>query len=290
MKYIVDIQGFVAPYNITATDKSFKNPKNKFILKELSIIKVESSSSSSLWSTLLPSSTQYIRNDVENFLFAPPYPWQCLPEKFKNANHWVVCNLHGIPWEAGDIAYNQLHNILNSKLQNATYIFVKGLEKKEWFKRNLRLSPNIINLEDIGCPSLKNLRVSACVFFNYHRRVKREHHHCATENVRKLKIWFWEKFSDIPSFKRSLMLLHHSYSAKNLDKEDIAVLPQDFIIKYLSKDIESIWDKLPVSYQLNNEIASCRQCQEHWSSDLDEYDNIDGHPPMKKECILCINK
>lgn len=260
MKYIVDIQGFQAP--------------NEFIVKELSIIKIDPSSLS-----------QYGRNDVECLLFQPPYPWINLSPKFKFSNLWLVRNHHGIPWNAGDIPYDHLHIIMNNKLKNATYIFVKGVEKMKWLEQNLQLTSNIINMEVMGCPSLKTLRVSACIFFNYHRHVS--DHHCAAENGRRLRMWFMEKFGDGPSFKRSIALLHHSYSVQNLDKEDIAALPQEFVIRYLSKDIEYIWDKLPESYQQNPEIAACRLCQKHWISDLVEYDNIDGPPPMQKDCQEC---
>lgn len=72
-------------------------------------------------------------------------------------------------------------------------------------------------------------------------------HHCATENGRKLKMWFWEKFGDSPSFKRSIALLSHSNIITKMDEEDIAILPPEFILPYLSNAIEYIWKKLPKS-------------------------------------------
>lgn len=263
MKFIVDIQGFQAT--------------NKFIVKEFSIVKIDSSPLS-----------EFSRDDVECLLFEPPYPWLNLPPKFKSSNLWLVRNHHGIPWSAGDIPYDQLEEQLNNRLMNATYIFVKGIQKKMWLEQNLQLSSTIINLQDIGCPTLKTLRVSTCIFFNYHRHVP--NHHCAAENGRQLRMWFLEKFGIGASFKRSIILLQHSHSLNNLDKDDIAVFPPEFLFTYHSKDIEHAWDKLPERYQLNPEILACRICMKHWSRSTDEYhyDVIDGLPPMVKECNRCI--
>lgn len=268
MKFIVDIQGFQST--------------NEFIVKELSIIKIVPS---------LSSLFQYNRNDVECILFQPPYPWINLSSKFKSTNLWLIHNHHGIPWNAGDIPYDQLHEIVHNKLKSATYIFVKGLEKKKWLAQNFKLSSNIINLEDLGCPALNILRVSTCTFFNYHRRVL--NHQCASETGRKLRMWFWEKFGYGPSFNRSLMLLQQShYGLRDMDTEDIPKLTAEFLLAYQSKNIESVWDKLPKSFQRNPKIAACRLCFKHWPKAIEgsTYDVIDGPPPMIKNCISCLKK
>lgn len=263
MKYIVDIQGFQAP--------------NKFIVKEFSIVKIEPSPLS-----------EFSRDDVECLLFEPPYPWVNLSPKFKSTNLWLVRNHHGIPWSAGDIPYDSLENQIQNKLKNASYIFVKGVEKKMWLEQNLQLSASIINLQDIGCPALQTLRVSTCIFYNYHRHVP--NHHCAAENGRQLRMWFFEKFGRGASLKRSLILLRHSHSLNNLDEDDIREFSPEFLFTYHSKDIECVWDKLPESYQRNPEIATCRLCMEHCTRDVYgyEYDVIDGSPPMIKDCTSCI--
>lgn len=264
MKFIVDIQGFQAP--------------TEFIVKEFCIVKIDAS----------PQIVGNDESDVTCLLFEPPYSWSNLTAKYQQSNLWLTHKYHGIPWSAGDIPYNQLWDQIHNKLADATYIFVKGEEKKKLLERNLQISTTIIDLQDIGCPTLKNLRVSACIFFNFHRNTP--NHHCAAENGRRLRIWFLEKFGYGPTFKRTITLLQHSRFLHKLDDDDLAVLPQEFLLTYHSQDIDSVWDKLPKSYHHNPEIAACRLCLKHWPKAVDgyDYDVIDGIAPMIRECNHCI--
>ncbi len=124
MEYVVDVQGF-------------KRPLNAFTFKEIAV-------------------TPLGEEDAVPvvFLIQPPYSWDSLPIKFRCENSWLIRNFHGIPWEAGEIPYADVQEVLLSALQGATKVWVKGLEKKKWLGR---LVPDVYNLEDLGCPSLSRL-------------------------------------------------------------------------------------------------------------------------------------
>ena len=162
MEVIPDLQGFYFP--------SPDGPR--FIVKELAIGALD-------------------KPEVETTIFKTPCPWQELPPKIRTTNNWLIRHHHGIPWEAGDVAYSEVKNVLMEKLESVEVIYVKGLQKKEWLRDILRSdSLAIIDMEDMSCPSLKDLHVSVCRYYTYHRFIR--NHNCASENVRRLKVWMME--------------------------------------------------------------------------------------------------
>jgi len=158
MQYIVDVQGF-------------KRPLNAFTFKEVAITALEEDAVPVV------------------YLFKPPYSWESLPGRFKSENSWLTRNFHGIPWEAGEIPYADVQEVLMAALKDATRVYVKGLEKKKWLGQ---LVPHVRNLEDLGCPSLSRLT----------NNKKRCTHHvccsrpvCAAYNVEVLLEWFMNRNS-----------------------------------------------------------------------------------------------
>lgn len=164
MEFIVDIQGFTRPFN-------------DFVLKELAIVPLEDDA--------LPSV----------YLFEPPQRWSSLLAKYKSTNLWLELNYHGIPWNSGDVSYDEVHEVLQNLLQEAYKIHVKGLEKKRWLER---IVPNVYNLEDLNCPSLEKLRD-----MDNNTHISCSNHslilstpHCAAYNVHMLKAWLLKESSD----------------------------------------------------------------------------------------------
>ena len=161
MEYVVDVQGF-------------KLPKNKFVLKELSILSVN--------------------DDLKPFsvLFQPPCDWSCIPSKYKRVNRWLECNCHGISWNSGNLPYTIISTVLKSIFRDATKIYVKGLEKKNWLKKFVKRSTEIIDMLDLECPSLNTLREMSVVDdikCTYH--IHNNYFNCAIENVVLLKAWMF---------------------------------------------------------------------------------------------------
>lgn len=155
MEYIIDLQGF-------------KGPINEFILKEISIIRADEKNAKPL-----------------TLFFEPPYAWDELPSKYQTTNKWLQRNFHGIPWDYGIIPYDAAKPIIQSILQHARTIFVKGCEKSLWLASFL--STEIVDLETLDCPSLRKLLKTS---------LNCPHHHtnefsCATMNVEALKSWLY---------------------------------------------------------------------------------------------------
>ena len=63
----------------------------------------------------------------------------------------------------------------------------KGLEKKRLLEK---IFPNVYNLEDVGCPSLRELNVNANISCNNH--VSTWSLQCAAQNVSTLRAWLLE--------------------------------------------------------------------------------------------------
>ena len=103
MEYVVDIQGF-------------KQPPNEFVVKELAI--------APLYSNVKPGV----------YLFKPPIEWCRLPVKYKSQNCWLERNYHGLFWSSGEPPYEELENVLRSSPHDASVVYVKGLEKKQWLE------------------------------------------------------------------------------------------------------------------------------------------------------------
>ena len=70
-------------------------------------------------------------------LFLPPYSWESLSPADKKCNRWLSRDFHGLRWSSGDITYERLHSILQSVLQPAERIFVKGDNKIRQLKEIL---------------------------------------------------------------------------------------------------------------------------------------------------------
>lgn len=106
MKLIVDIQGFYT---------------NEFILKEITIIDCTDTK-------------------ISHFILKPPYPWHCLEEKYKYGVMWLQRHHHGLNWSDGFVDYEEFMAVhLQNLLGQATNIYVKGLQKKQFLLTYLNI-------------------------------------------------------------------------------------------------------------------------------------------------------
>lgn len=170
MEYIVDFQGF-------------KQPHDKFVVKEFSAITVQ--------------------EDFQYFaLFKPPCQLESLPEQYQRINHWMIRNFHGLPWESGDVPYNDFKPYINHILKSAKHIYVKGLDKKKWLEHILEKPTIIINMQDIQCPSLKKFKTSE----QLHPHQGMQDYNCAYENVLHLRTWLKVFIAGDLEGKKNLLL------------------------------------------------------------------------------------
>ena len=149
--------------------QGFKRPINDFVFKEVAITPLEDDA--------LPSV----------YLFKPPHEWNFLPAKYKSENTWLEHNYHGIPWDNGEVPYEEVIEILQNHLRDASKVHVKGLEKKRLLEK---IFSNVYDLEDVGCPSLRKLNANADISCTNH--VSTWNPQCAAQNVSTLRAWLLE--------------------------------------------------------------------------------------------------
>ena len=181
------------------------------------------------------------------------------------------------------MAYTDVQKVLKKIVQDASYLYVKGLEKKEWVERIINYSKPVIDLAELGCPAFRQLQhigIYHCMYHEHHEPLPR--YHCAFENVQLLKKWYVTECSS--SLSKSLHLYLQLGSLKQMKAEDIAFLTKDFILIYGSNIIDEVWEKLSENMKADQDIADCRRCQEHYKSCGDEFD---GPIPMIKNCPQC---
>lgn len=150
----------------------FKNNSNEFIIKEVSIIDTT-------------SGCLLIHN-----IARPPFSIRTLKqEKIREVN-WLVINHHGIEWCDGNIDYDVLLCIIKSILATASTILVKGCEKTKFIQTLVPGCCSVLDLETLGCGSLKFLND---LYFNDALRCK--HHKCITHvcsltNTINMRRWY----------------------------------------------------------------------------------------------------
>lgn len=118
---IIDVQGF----------KQKKN--NQFILKELAILTSG--------------------NQVQHYIFKPPFPYKDLTLAEKKQVRWLQHNFHGFRWDDGDIPYHSICGVADRLLRDKI-IYVKGCEKIQWLKQIFGNKLIIYDAEEEGCPKL----------------------------------------------------------------------------------------------------------------------------------------
>lgn len=258
MEFILDFQGF-------------KNVSNEFIIKELAIV-----------------STNEEINEL--YLFRPPYGFHQLPDRLKIQVYWLEKYFHGLDWSSGLKDFDEINDVLKNVFKLGGTVYVKGGEKCAFVRSLLSsLAVQVLNIEDIGCPSLQLLRQTfklsnqkPCPFIH-------SADNCAYNNVHRILEW-WK----IDQLVLSRMEIVNqaikdcfSYGYSKMSTDLVKYLPKDFIINY-HEDVDIIFDKLPQKLKDDEDINSCKQCDKHfhWSNGLDS-DCWDGKNLKRKHCYFC---
>ncbi|EFA02615.1 hypothetical protein TcasGA2_TC008335 [Tribolium castaneum] len=132
------------------------------------------------------------KSEPKSFLFKPPEDLSTLPHRYQKQTDWLTHNFHGLSWNCGIYEYENLPEILHETTKNAKCIYVKGTEKRRLLLKRLPKT-QIVNIEDLECPSLRYLRehfdTTCCVNHIIKNAV------CAFENVQNLATWYNEYFT-----------------------------------------------------------------------------------------------
>lgn len=114
----------------------FYNDANEFIIKELAIV-----------------DTFDFRR--QQWFFKQPHNLSLLSNQKRKLASWLTTSLHGMQWEDGEVEYAEVNRILERYTERFTLLFCKGLEKARYLCKVLKRE--VIDLERLGCPSLKEL-------------------------------------------------------------------------------------------------------------------------------------
>lgn len=183
IEYIIDFQ-------------AFKSTNNTYILKELAVISVHSTS-------------------VAHCIVKPPYSVDVLSEKKKREVKWLAEKFHGILWEDGYISQEDAIRLLKDFTKDADNLLIKGSERKKFVERVTGKQTQDLDL--LECPVAKKLSDSvaypSCFYFSHwseksydkgrEREVNPWNFACSLKRVYKLRTWY-KTFLNPPSFQSDL--------------------------------------------------------------------------------------
>ena len=152
--YVVDIQGF-------------RGSDDNLIPKEVAVIALD-------------------HKFFGHWISTPPHLFSELSDNAKSQNNWLSCFYHGIEWFEGDVPIEFIYSNLRDVARTAGQIYIRGREKAQLLQKIT--SRQIVNLEELTCPSFKKLPDSRVYCF-HHGVKKEEYFICALNNAVKLKRW-----------------------------------------------------------------------------------------------------
>lgn len=89
--------------------------------------------------------------------------------------------------------------------------------------------------------------------------------------------------------RASIYAAHPVKNPWELTKAELEKIPKVLLLKYWSRYIHVLWDRLPKHFQADSEIISYLPCTEHWNMP-DMLDHIDGSAPPRRKCDKCCLK
>ena len=96
----------------------------------------------------------YDGKEMKSYIFKPKIPWRSLPEDSKKQAKYLYGNHHGLHYNYGETAYDDLYSIIYNNLRDVDTIYVKGRIKQDFLVKifnELKYNSSIIvNLENIS--------------------------------------------------------------------------------------------------------------------------------------------
>ena len=142
---------------------------NKYLIKEMAIASVDDGS-------------------CQHWVFKTPHETQ--NARSRSVNKWLYRNYHQLSLDCGDVEYREIERILKSL--DFTCLYEKG-EQKQRIIENYIPDFDVIDLQELGCPRLNQLRdaskshLSQSTRCLYHKNL--DFTHCTFYNVLNLKKW-----------------------------------------------------------------------------------------------------
>lgn len=123
--------------------------------------------------------------EIRTALFQAPCEWSRLSTKTAQTNDWCSRNIIRLGWEAGNVAYEKINEVVKDICRNYPVLISKGLEKVNVFQDILERG--VLNLEDIDCPRLDDLALSKFASCIYHKGD--QFASCALQNAIHMAEW-----------------------------------------------------------------------------------------------------
>jgi hypothetical protein len=142
---------------------------NEIVAKEVGYVKLEANG---------------IDVSAQCFHFKAPYSACEIPAKIRESNTYVSSEFHGIKWEDGYIAYNQLPHILTRLCRDETCkIYAKGSEQRKFFTEQCMRA--VRDLDVLGCARADQIKLT-----NPNTSCSLRHtNHCAMNKCMKYADW-----------------------------------------------------------------------------------------------------
>jgi hypothetical protein len=150
----------------------FKDNDNKFIIKEIAAIYVQSGSI------------------LCHHIISPPYPRNLLSAERIQQTYWLIKYNHGLEWTIGDISYHLLLDKLKKIFNLISIVLVKGREKCDYLQTILPQQCNVAVLDNFYCKRqevIMELFIKDTVRCN---NLMGTHHKCAVSNIVNLRKWY----------------------------------------------------------------------------------------------------
>lgn len=119
--YVVDFQAFK------------NNVNNKFILKELAIVALNS-------------------DVVVHCIIKPPTSYSSLDTEMQKRVDYLTAQYHGLKWDDGFINFPDAINLLRYTVNGAALVYIKGSERAKYLSKLLPHEIYVVDLDRIGCP------------------------------------------------------------------------------------------------------------------------------------------
>lgn len=84
----------------------------------------------------------------------------------------------------------------------------------------------------------------------------------------------------------SMYTIHPSKEPWKLTKNELESIPKAVFLKYYSAFINNLWDRLPENLQRDRDIASYRECSDHFNEPW-EWGHVDAQGPLRRDCEKC---
>lgn len=154
LSFIVDIQGFHGKYG-------------EFLPKEVAVLGLD-------------------YNVIAHWIIKAPYPFSELEAGFSKANTYLSCYEHGLEWFDGTADLEDVYISLRDVARRSLQIYVWGSTNQKLLEKVL--SRSVTNLQELNCPSFKNLpytNIHSC----FHHTCIKEFMVCALSFAYKLRNW-----------------------------------------------------------------------------------------------------